>query len=161
MIALISRLFARGEPILAEAGSQDAPALAKLHAACFQRGWSDSEFARLLIEHNVIAHRAMFAREIAGFILSRQAGVEAEVLSVAVSASRRRRGLARRLLDLHLRRLAGLGVRAVFLEVDEDNTAARRLYRRAGFQQVAEREGYYPRAASGASRALVLRRDLA
>jgi [ribosomal protein S18]-alanine N-acetyltransferase len=161
MIALISRLFARGEPILAEAGSQDAPALAKLHAACFQRGWSDSEFARLLIEHNVIAHRAMFAREIAGFILSRQAGAEAEVLSVAVSASRRRRGLARRLLDLHLRRLAGLGVHAVFLEVDEDNIAARRLYHRAGFEQVGEREGYYPQMGSGASRALVLRRDLA
>ena len=48
---------------------------------------------------------------------------EAEILSVAVAASRRGKGLARQLLDLHLRRLAGLGARAVFLEVDEGNAA--------------------------------------
>src|SRR5215472_19165787 len=101
MIAFLSRLLARGEPMLAEASSQDAPALAKLHAACFRRGWSDSEFARLLLEQNVVAHRATLAYEVAGFILSRQSGAEAEVLSVAVTASRRRRGLAGRLLDLH------------------------------------------------------------
>ena len=49
------------------------------------------------------------------------------------------------MLDLHLRRLAGLGARTVFLEVDEDNVPARRLYRRAGFREVGRREGYYPR----------------
>jgi len=57
-----------------------------------------------------------------------------------------------------LRRLAGLGVRAVFLEVAEDNGSARALYRRAGFRDVGRREGYYP-AGKGAA-ALILRRDL-
>jgi ribosomal-protein-alanine N-acetyltransferase len=69
-----------------------------------------------------------------------------------------REGLARQLLDLHLRRLAGLGARTVFLEVEEGNVPARRLYQRAGFRQVGRREGYYP-AARGAA-ALILRRDL-
>ena len=38
---------------------------------------------------------------------------------------------------------AGLGVGAVFLEVDENNAAARKLYQRAGFETVGRREGYY------------------
>jgi ribosomal-protein-alanine N-acetyltransferase len=84
---------------------------------------------------------------------------EAEILSVAVAAaSRRGKGLARQLLDLHLRRLAGLGARTVFLEVDEGNQPARRLYRRAGFREVGRRSGYYP--AGQGSAALILRRDL-
>jgi ribosomal-protein-alanine N-acetyltransferase len=94
-----------------------------------------------------------------GFILSRIAAGEAEILSVAVTRSRRGRGLGRKLLDLHLRRLAGLAVRSVFLEVDEGNTPARRLYQRAGFRNVGRREGYYTER--DGSPALVLRRDLA
>jgi ribosomal-protein-alanine N-acetyltransferase len=161
MIAWLSRLFAGGEPALSEARPADAAALAKLHAVSFHRGWSDGEFERLLIERNTVAHRAMLGRTMAGFILSRLAAGEAEILSVAVAPARRGKGLARRLLDLHLRRLAGLSVRAVFLEVDEDNEPARRLYRRAGFREVGRRPGYYPQAGGNAATALVLRRDLA
>jgi ribosomal-protein-alanine N-acetyltransferase len=100
----------------------------------------------------------MAGRSLIGFIISRRMLEEAEILSVAVAASRRGKGLARKLLDLHLRRLAGLGARAVFLEVDEGNQPARRLYRRAGFREVGRREGYYP--AGQGSAALILRRDL-
>ena len=160
MIGLVTRLLGRGEPVLTEAGPRDAAALAKLHAVSFRRGWSDGEFERLLIERNVVAHRAMTGRTLAGFILSRMAAGEAEILSVAVAEARRGRGLARALLHLHLRRLAGLGARAVFLEVDEDNTPARRLYARAGFREVGRRPGYYPQAGSNVANALVLRRDL-
>jgi ribosomal-protein-alanine N-acetyltransferase len=161
MIGFVTRLFARGNPTLSEAGPRDAAALAELHAASFQRGWSDGEFERLLIERNVVAHRAMMGRTLAGFILSRMAAGEAEILSVAVASPRRGRGLARALLHLHMRRLAGLGVRAMFLEVDEDNAPARRLYERAGFREVGRRPGYYQQANGNAATALVLRRDLA
>ena len=161
MRRLFARLFGRGEPILSEAGPRDAAALAALHGASFRRGWSEDEFERLLVDKNVIAHRAMIGRTLAGFIISRLAAGEAEILSVAVASSRRGRGLARKLLDLHLRRLAGLGARAVFLEVDEDNAPARRLYDRARFRDVGRRPAYYARGAQAPANALVLRRDLA
>jgi hypothetical protein len=48
------------------------------------------------------------------FIMSRLVEDEAEILSVAVAGRERGRGVARRMLDLHLRRLAGLGARTVF-----------------------------------------------
>jgi ribosomal-protein-alanine N-acetyltransferase len=160
MIARIARLFAGGEPVLSEATARDAAAIARLHGASFHRGWSDGEIEHMLLSREVLAHRAMLGRRLVGFILSRLVVGEAEILSVAVAASRRGRGLARRLLDLHLRRLAGLGANAVFLEVDEGNEPARRLYQRAGFREVGRRQGYY-QGGKGAAAALVLRRDLA
>jgi ribosomal-protein-alanine N-acetyltransferase len=101
----------------------------------------------------------MAGSSLAGFILSRLVLDEAEILSIAVAPTQRGRGLARQLLDINLRRLAALGARSVFLEVEEGNVSARRLYHRAGFHDIARREAYYP--ASRGSAALVLRRDLA
>ena len=154
----LARLFARAEPTLSTGTPRDARALAVIHAASFNRGWSEHEFELLLTDRSVVADCATSGRRNIGFILSRRAADEAEILSVAVARTWRGRGLARRLLDLHLRRLAGLGLRAVFLEVDEDNTPARRLYARAGFREVGRRPRYYAR--SGGKGALVLRRDL-
>jgi ribosomal-protein-alanine N-acetyltransferase len=160
MIGLVARLFARGEATLSEAGPRDAGAIATLHGASFHRGWSDGEIEQMLLDRAVVAHRATVGRSLVGFILSRLVVDEAEILSVAVTSSRRGKGLARRLLDLHLRRLAGLGARAVFLEVDEHNVPALRLYGRAGFGEVGRREAYYQGTAGKAATALVLRRSL-
>ena len=131
MMELMSRLFSRGDPALSDATPRDSAAMAALHGASFRRGWSDGEIERLLLERNTVAQRAMVGR-----------------------------GLARALLNLHLGRLAGLRVRSVFLEVDEDNVPARRLYERAGFREVGRRAGYYPQGSGAAATALVLRRDL-
>ena len=161
MRRLFARFFGRPEPILSEAGPRDAAALAILHGASFRRGWSEDEFERLLLDRSVLAHRATLGERPVGFIISRIAAGEAEILSVAVARAQQGRGLARRLLDLHLRRLAGLGVRAVFLEVDDDNVPAQRLYARSAFRQVGRRHGYYSRPGNAsAAAALVLRRDL-
>lgn len=160
MIHLIGRLFGRHPAEISEAGPRDAAPIAALHSASFRHGWSEDELDSLLLDRSVIAHRAMAGRNLAGFILSRLAADEAEILSIAITRARRSRGLARQLLDLHLRRLAGLGAASVFLEVDPDNVPARRLYQRAGFREVGSRPGYYPQATGAASSALVLRRDL-
>jgi ribosomal-protein-alanine N-acetyltransferase len=160
MRRFFARFFGRPEPVLSEAGPRDAGALATLHGASFRRGWSEDEFERLLLDRSVLAHRVTLASRPVGFIISRIAAGEAEILSVAVVRAQQGRGLARRLLDLHLRRLAGLGVRAVFLEVDDDNVPARRLYARSAFRQVGRRDGYYSRPGNGSTAALVLRRDL-
>ena len=92
--------------------------------------------------------------------MSRIAADEAEILSVAVGKSWRGRGIAGRLLSLHLRRLAGAGVTTVFLEVGEANDPATALYFHAGFTEVSRRANYYDDGAGRATTALVLRRDL-
>jgi ribosomal-protein-alanine N-acetyltransferase len=160
MSAFFSRLFARAEPVLSEASSRDAAAIAILHGMSFRRGWSEQEVEGLIADRQVVTHRAVAGAKLSGFIMSRRAADEAEILSVAVARASQSRGLAGRLLDLHMRRLAGLSVRAVFLEVDEHNAAARKLYDRAGFREVSRRPNYYPGATATPAAALVLRRDL-
>jgi len=156
MMNFVARWLAGPAPAFSEARERDAAAIATLHAASFRRGWGEDEVHRLLIDRAVVAHRVMIGQALTGFILSRRAADEAEILSIAVAPARRGRGLAGRLLELHLRRLAGLGARAVFLEVGEQNVPACRLYERAGFRQVGRRQGYY----EGGATALLLRRDL-
>jgi ribosomal-protein-alanine N-acetyltransferase len=156
MMNFVNRLLARPELRIAEARARDGAAIAAVHSASFQRGWSEDEFQRLLAERNSIAQRAMIGQALVGFIISRLAAGEAEILSLAIAPNWRGRGFGGALLDVHLRRLAGLGIRTVFLEVGEDNAAACRLYRRVGFYEIGRRKGYYRTAAA----ALVLRRDL-
>ena len=96
----------------------------------FHRGWGEDEFEAMLTERNTLVHRLAAGRKIIGFAVSRMAADEAEILSIAVAASHRGRGLSRELLLTHLGHLAGRGVRTVFLEVEENNQPARRLYQR-------------------------------
>lgn len=160
MIGFISSLFTRGELAMSEASARDASAIAALHSESFRRGWSEQEVEGLLLDRHVVAHRALMGTKLTGFIMSRLVEDEAEILSVAVADRQRGRGLARQLLNLHLRRLAGLGARAVFLEVDEHNDPALQLYHWAGFSEVSRRPNYYPGTGGKAVVALVLRRDL-
>jgi ribosomal-protein-alanine N-acetyltransferase len=60
----------------------------------------------------------------------------------------------------HLGHLAGRGVRSVFLEVEENNQPARRLYERSGFTVIGRRERYYREANGEQLNAMVMRRDL-
>lgn len=161
MIGFLSRLFSKSESALSEASPRDAAAIARLHAASFNRGWSENEIEQLMLDRHVLTHRATINGRLIGFIMSRLAAGEAEILSVAVSASHRGKGLARRLLNLHMGRLLGLGIRVIFLEVDESNAAARQLYRRAGFGEAGRRQGYYTVPGGKPATALILRRDLA
>jgi ribosomal-protein-alanine N-acetyltransferase len=85
---------------------------------------------------------------------------EAEILSIAVAPDHRGRGLSRELLLTHLGHLAGRGIRTVFLEVEENNQPARRLYARAGFAVTGRRERYYREANGQQLNALLMRRDL-
>jgi len=81
--------------------------------------------------------------ECVGFGVLGGTGEEAEIESLAVSASWRRRGIARRLCADLLGWAHARGARQASLEVRFSNTAARSLYESLGFHEVAIRRGYY------------------
>jgi [ribosomal protein S18]-alanine N-acetyltransferase len=149
-----------GKASIEPAGLRDAPRLAQLHGASFHRGWGESEFESMLAERNTLVHRLRLGRKIVGFAVSRFAADEAEILSIAIDPAYRGRGLSRDLLLTHLGHLAGRGVRTIFLEVEENNQPARRLYERAGFRVVGRRERYYQQPGGEQLNALLMRRDL-
>jgi ribosomal-protein-alanine N-acetyltransferase len=160
MIPWLSGLWSGGAVAVEPATSRDAWRLAQLHGASFHRGWGEGEFEQMLRERNTLVHRLRQGRNIIGFAVSRMAADEAEILSIAVDARHRGRGLSRNLLLTHLGHLAGRGVRTVFLEVEENNRPARRLYDRAGFSIAGRREGYYKQASGEPLNAMLMRRDL-
>lgn len=135
--------------------SPDPHGLARLHAQAFSAPWSASEFADLLAQLGVLA---MVEPE--GFILIRVVLDEAEILTLAVAPSARRHGLGHRLVEAAAVAAAQAGATRLFLEVAEDNVAARALYDRAGFAQIGRRKAYYAAADGSRTDAVVMSRDL-
>jgi ribosomal-protein-alanine N-acetyltransferase len=160
LAAVFPRLFGATNPVVEVASLRDAPRLSQLHRASFHRGWGADEFEQILIERNALAHRLRLGRTVIGFIVSRTAADEAEILSVAIASNQRGRGYSRTLLHTHLGHLAGHGLKKVFLEVEENNRPARALYERAGFRVVGRRERYYKDASGEQLNAVVMQRDL-
>lgn len=143
--------------------SREAGSCAQLHEGAFAHGWSEHDFESLLASSACCADGAFEGEggPLAGFLLSRRAADEAEILTIAVAPRLRRRGVGKRLIQRQARRLAEMGARRLFLEVAEDNAGALALYRDLGFQQEGRRKGYYKRADGPAANALVLALDLA
>ncbi len=83
---------------------------------------------------------------------------EAHILNICIDPGFHRRGHAQRLLDHLLALAVRHGASMVFLEVRPTNVAARHLYTRNGFSQIALRRGYYP-ARVGREDALVLSKN--
>jgi ribosomal-protein-alanine N-acetyltransferase len=132
-------------------------ALADLHALAFSatRAWTAQEFSDLLRHPG-----AILVDTDASFVLLRVVADEAEVLTLATDPARRRQGLARAALRTGEAAAEKRGATTIFLEVAEDNTAARALYAAAGYVPVGRRPGYYIPKDGAAVAALVLRKGL-
>lgn len=83
------------------------------------------------------------AEHIAGFLVAHQVAGEWELENIVVGAHWQRRGVGKRLLEALLGEARNSNSEAVFLEVRESNSAARRLYERAGFEPTGRRKRYY------------------
>lgn len=146
---------------ITNATPDDAIRLAEIHAQGFFRGWSESEFERFLDDRAILTHVACDAkRRIRGFMMVRVAADEAEVLTVAVEKSMRRKGLGKALLAAMFEALRMTPATKLHLEVEEHNKDAIRLYQGRGFSKVASRPGYYPGPDGSRVGALVMQVDL-
>ncbi len=162
----MSGRFDHNRPIdIRRIGPQSAQDCATIHAQAFPHPWSGTEFEALLAGRDVLADAAMMKSwgrpTFAGFVLSRMVAGEAEILTIAVAAKFRRRGIGSALLSAHLPSLAAKGTKALFLEVEAGNHAALALYKSFGFRQVGERKAYYRKPGAPNAAALVLRLDFA
>lgn len=83
-----------------------------------------------------------------GFVMSRGALDEEELLLIAVHPGHRGRGVGTALLDRFIAAAEARGATRLFLEMRDGNPADS-LYRRAGFEPVGRRRNYYRGAAKG------------
>ena len=144
-------------------GALDLDRAARLHRDAFapmgERPWTRQDMAELLATPAGGGLILGIGKEDAGVVLWRTMADEAELLTLAVDARHRRRGVGAALLDQVIVRSQRRGARLLFLEVGVDNPAARSLYAQAGFVEVGRRVAYYRRP-SGFADALVLRLTL-
>jgi ribosomal-protein-alanine N-acetyltransferase len=131
--------------------------LAALHAEAFAvpRPWSAAEFAALLSGKGVF-----LLTEGGAFLLGRALAGEAELLTLAVPFSARRRGLGRRLVAAFETEAVRRGAARAFLEVAAGNGPARALYGGAGWREAGTRRGYYAKPGARPEDALILEKAL-
>ena len=141
------------------ADAHKAADLAAAHAACFEKGWNEAAMRQLLLMPNAFGFLAVAADGCAGLIVCSAAADEAEIVTIGVVPSYRRRGVAKTLLEKAVLYAAMHGVRALFLEVAVDNAAACALYRQTGFREVGMRKNYY-HTTHGLADAVVMKLDL-
>ena len=141
------------------AATDDAATIVALERESFgPASWGAKAVADGIAERHVATIVALAPDAAApdGFAFWRNAGEEAEILSIGVANASRRQGCARALLDAIISRARLEGVRRLFLEVDVANISASSLYRARGFEQVGRRRRYYRNGGD----ALVMRLDL-
>lgn len=132
-----------------------AARLAEIHATAFAAPWDAAALEALLDQAGVFV-----LEQPDGFILLRAVADEAEILTLAVRPESRRQGLGARLVREGATKAASHGARRLFLEVADDNTAARALYAGAGFVETGRRPGYYAHPDGGRRDALILALNL-
>jgi len=139
-------------------GHDDLSQVSDIERRSYEFPWSHGVFRDcLLAGYNCIVLER--GEHIVGYgILSIAAG-EAHILNLCTDPHYRKLGYATRLLEAILVRARLAEVKEVFLEVRPSNAGALALYRKNGFQHIANRPAYY-QADDGREDAAVLRLKL-
>lgn len=130
--------------------SADAEAMAELERVSFEGAghapWSATAFLSEL-DPDVAAARSWWVAhddgELIGFAGGMVVDRDVEILDVAVAASHRRSGIARKLLAHVSYDAQVLGCTTSSLEVEDGNEAALSLYAELGYEAVGRRRSYY------------------
>ncbi|MGB0907062.1 MAG: GNAT family N-acetyltransferase [Maricaulaceae bacterium] len=143
--------------MIAPLRSEHAERAAVIHAESFETGWS----AETLSGHinNDLCLGISQGDELCGFIILRSAADQADIVTIAIAKTARRKGLANRLLEAAEQTASQQGVELIFLEVAEDNAAAIALYKSARYDAIGKRPAYYRRE-NGRVAALTFRKTL-
>lgn len=127
----------------------DLEEMTHIHKLCFSKPWSAKSF-RELLQLNTIHGFGVYqsgaensVRNLIGFALISFVDQEGELLTICVTPSLRRHGVGAYLLAEIMQLMVYCNYRVCFLDVDEKNTSAIKLYEKFGFQVYGERKDYY------------------
>jgi len=132
----------------------DLDLVAEIEKSLYAFPWSIGNF-RDSLNAGYDCWVACHGEQLVGYAILMVALDEAHLLNIAVASGWQNRGIGRAFLDFMLGAAHEVKCQIVYLEVRPTNHAARHLYRKAGFQQIAIRPSYYP-ARGGREDALFL-----
>ena len=125
---------------------EDIPCLVELERESSAAAhWTPRQYHDLFEAQRPVVVLAAVAEDggMLGFLVARGVAGEWELENTTVSASQRRKGIGRGLMQSLVQAARQAQGEAIFLEVRESNQAARRLYESVGFRQVGVRTLYY------------------
>jgi len=134
--------------------------LYEIELECFEKdAFTKQQIAHLLTDYNSVSLVATSDGKIVGFIVgmiySEENSLTGHILTLDVSPSYRRKGIAQKLLNEIEKIFKEKGVKACGLEVRENNIAALRLYQKFGYKKIAKLKNYY-----GDAHGVYLKKDL-
>lgn len=95
-----------------------------------------------------------------GMVIYRLSHEQADIITIAVLPEFRRQGVARRLMDEALKNVAAQGAERLFLDVEDGNLPAIKLYESLGFLHDRRRRQYYRQQDGTCTDALVMSKKL-
>ncbi len=132
----------QGNLLIRECKREDLDDILRIERENFPHPWSLSDFLSE-ISTGAVSLVAEINGKVVGYIFCRVVVDTMDINNLSVDKRFWRKGIAKRLMQDCLDIAVKKGVRTVFLEVRESNSAAINLYRSFGFGFVAERRGYY------------------
>jgi ribosomal-protein-alanine N-acetyltransferase len=155
--------------VIRPAGESDLDGILRIERDSFADPWSRESFESSLaldrMRFLVASDGGAESRSgesgdetILGYVVALLVLDEAEIADLAVAPVARRCGIGGLLLDRMVADASHAGVRSLYLEVRESNSAARALYESRSFLSVGRRRGYYQHPQEDA---LLLKRDFA
>lgn len=129
--------------IIREMRPEDILNVVKLDNIVFHMKWDVKTFSEELNKNYSYYFVAEENNKIAGF-----AGVwcvyeTADIAKIAVNPDMQKEGIGSEMLKILINKAKECGCEEMMLEVRENNTAAKRLYTKYGFNSIGIRKGYY------------------
>lgn len=136
-------------------------AMAKIHGQSFAKAWSASTFRDMFEDgvqySGILVHDA---EQALGFIIISKIIDEAEIITICILPEKRGKAFGAKLLQHQIEQLKQQEVKKLFLEVNENNSSAIRLYKKLGFLPTATRKNYYRLADGSCADALIFALDM-
>ncbi|PCI87915.1 MAG: ribosomal-protein-alanine N-acetyltransferase [Hyphomicrobiales bacterium] len=136
------------------------PEIAAIHAQSFAGEWSEKTLLDMFDKGQYSGSLLLTDGQVIGFIICAVVLDEAEIISIAISPQERGKTHAAQLLSFEINRLVNLNITKLYLEVNEANIAAIKLYKGQNFSQTAVRKNYYKLTNGQRANALVFSLNL-
>lgn len=109
----------------------------------FDDFWSPNLLKSELMSENRIYLVAKQNEEIVGFAGGMLNFPEMEIMNIVTKKTHRRKGIGKLLLEKLIEMAKEKSIQQIFLEVNEKNENARKLYEKLGFEEMSRRKNYY------------------
>jgi len=140
------------EIIVSPLAKSDIPSILEIEYDSQPEPWTEKAFLEEInrANSNLLVARLLtgapageHSPEVAGYICFWTVADEIQILNLAVRQTLRQQGIARRLIELAIRKGREQHAEFVTLEVRKSNGPARKLYESFGFKVIGERPEYY------------------